>query len=303
MYWLKQGYFSKNAFKYNTVFFGSSRTYRHINPQIIDNELKEFNIKSFNFGMPAAVNPEALSLFEDFLENLPPKSTIHYAFVELTDLAPINKLNQYAPRSYYYLNFKYLQFVLKYFFSSKETNLISKIKLSYPYVQGYFLNNFLLTKPVKNRAIGKKYLGENKDGYYALDIDLKKNKSNKLLDRHLTYLKDISLLKTKITSRKSKNASSSVNHAYLRFLKAMIKKSEDKNVKLYLIIPPRLNNYAMLYPFKKCINDDRVIDLSNNPEFYLAEFTFDEFHLNSSGADIFSAFLSKEIKLRLGADR
>lgn len=47
---LKVDYYSKNSEKYNTLIFGSSRMYRHINPTLLDSatshKIKAYNLAS-----------------------------------------------------------------------------------------------------------------------------------------------------------------------------------------------------------------------------------------------------------------
>ena len=46
IYDAKYAYFLKNKATYDTLFFGSSRTYRHVNPQLIDKGLSAYQVRT-----------------------------------------------------------------------------------------------------------------------------------------------------------------------------------------------------------------------------------------------------------------
>ena len=61
---IKRTYLKENSYKYNTVFLGSSKTYRQIIPKYFDEYLEEFDISSFNMGYAGTLNPECFFLTE-----------------------------------------------------------------------------------------------------------------------------------------------------------------------------------------------------------------------------------------------
>jgi hypothetical protein len=302
MHFMKLAYFAENADRFNTVFFGSSLTYRHVNPRIVDEKLSRWNVRSFNFGSIATLNPESLYLYEDFIAHLPPRSTVAYAFVELTVLSPIFHHNQYLPRSYYYLDGKYLRLVLRYYSSRTDIGWTGKLKMALPFIQGYFLNHFLFKKPEIARSPGPAYLGPAKDGFYSTDDELRETRSKGMLKNRREFLRHTDAWRKRRPDPGTRYPPSSFDPAYLEFLEGMIAESERKNVKLFFVIPPRKGDHALFYPLKKWRESGRVIDLRDRSEFYSVDLSFDGNHLTRAGADAFSACLADEIGRRLEAD-
>ena len=71
-YWANEGYSAKIRYinetpeQYNTLFFGSSRMYRHIYPIIFDKR-SIYPVHSFNVGFAETFVPETYYLLENFL--------------------------------------------------------------------------------------------------------------------------------------------------------------------------------------------------------------------------------------------
>jgi hypothetical protein len=301
MHFMKLAYFAKNAGRYNTVFFGSSLTYRHVNPRIVDERLSRWSVRSFNFGSIATLNPESLYLYEDFLAHGPPRSAVAYAFVELTVFSPIFHHNQYLPRSYYYLNGKYLRLVLHYCASRTDIGWIGKLKMALPFIQGYFLKHFLFKKPEIAKSPGPACLGPGKDGFYAADDELRETRSRAMLRNRREFLRHAAAWRKRRPDPGTRYPPSSFDPAYLEFLEGMIAESRRKGVELFFVIPPRKADNALFYPLKKWRESGRVIDLRDRSEFYSLDMSFDGNHLNRAGADAFSACLADEIRQRLEA--
>lgn len=82
----KLEYFAKNKDKYNAVFIGSSRIYRHIVPSEFDKlmEKRGKNIKSYNFGI-AAMRPLETYFFLKKILAMKPKN-LEYIFIELENI-------------------------------------------------------------------------------------------------------------------------------------------------------------------------------------------------------------------------
>lgn len=75
--------FAATKQNYNTIFIGSSRTYRHIIPSIFDAELQRrgYNITSYNFGIYAMQLPETYFLLQKILAMKPPG--LQYVFIDI----------------------------------------------------------------------------------------------------------------------------------------------------------------------------------------------------------------------------
>ncbi|MBK6640313.1 MAG: hypothetical protein IPG39_03330 [Bacteroidetes bacterium] len=172
LYRQKFEHFTASDSDYNTVFFGSSRTFRQINPVIFDSLLQDYQIKSFNCGAPAVSNPEQYYLYEQFLKNPPPG--IHYAFMELKPINYISRVNLWTPRNYYWHTPEWVIYVYQYL-NQSMLPLKNKIGYSLDYSFSLFLKythwgglNLPHEKPAKKEAI----LGYKGNGYLPLEDQL-----------------------------------------------------------------------------------------------------------------------------------
>ncbi len=109
-----------DADAYDVFFFGSSRTYRHINPVLFDSISHQ---KSYNMGCPAMFYLETHYALEHFVNNYPRDKKIT---IFLQEMQPeiIKKRNLSTIRSKYYLDWKRLKMSLAYFKEQKNTEQI-----------------------------------------------------------------------------------------------------------------------------------------------------------------------------------
>jgi len=105
---------------YDVFFFGSSRTYRHINPLLFDSIT---NQTSYNMGCPAMFYLETHYALEHFADHYPADKKIA---ILLQEIQPeiIKKRNLSTIRSKYYLDWKRLKMSLQYFKQQKNTEQI-----------------------------------------------------------------------------------------------------------------------------------------------------------------------------------
>ena len=108
---LKRAFYFENEDRYNTLFMGSSRTFRHINPVAFDNIL-DSTFKSFNMGAVGTRNPELYYLAEHFIEELD-SGSVEFLFLELTPLFT-QEFDPDIVRMNYYVTPEEYQFVRKY---------------------------------------------------------------------------------------------------------------------------------------------------------------------------------------------
>lgn len=296
----------ENQNKYNTVILGSSRPCRGINPQILDDSLKDFQTSTFNLASPATHNPEVYYLYEKLLGSIEP-NRLKYAFIELQSLHPIANENLRTIRNYYWHNLKYLHFSFKYIFKSNipfssKLNLIKSYIISYVYksVYGYkaLVNN--------NLKQYKLLLGINKDGFCTLDELAKENGGNNIFrKRSISFQEDTTLLEERISIAHQafavKNYKPFINEVHLKKLNRLIKISQQKGVHLIFIIPPRrdeVNIYNELLAIKERLPSHHIIEIANPkkyPQLYQVEFTFDIGHFNRKGAKLYSKYLANEL--------
>ncbi len=298
----KYVHYLKKEKEYNTLFLGSSRTYRQINPAIIDADMQDVKMKSYNLGAPGTFNPEALYLFEMIMENTSADSPLRYVFVELTELSPMKFENWFAPQSYYYLDKRYTRLVLDTYLSNPTLNTLEKAEKIFPFVQGFVLNHLFLIHPLQFRKEPDIYAGEKGDGYYPLDLELEQTGRNRLLQRNKSLLRDTSVLAQRKLVQK-KPAGAYIPTAYAAFLNDLVTEAGKHKLELYFIIPPKLKTYREVSRLAENIHGNRVIDLGNGeqyPAFYFAKYCFNEGHFNHLGAEMYSRILAEEIRKKLG---
>ena len=298
----KYNYFAQHQDDYNTLILGSSRVYRHIKPNYLDELLKDYETSTFNLAAPSTFNPEAYYLYEKLL-NVLEKDRIKYVFLELQSLDPISRSNINTRRNYYWHNWKYLNFAINYTLNSnmslnEKTQFISVYSISYLVNKTRVIYDdvFFQTRNFKE------YIENNQDGFYAVDRQMADSKNNNMLkDRMRYFLENTHLLKSRIEitnqSFSKQNNQDFLNKAHLNKINYLIKKSKEKNIHLVFIIPPRLPEYDGLIAIKEKLPKTHIIEIANPekyPELYQIDYSFDIGHLNSEGAKIFTKYLADE---------
>ena len=289
---------SKNV---NTVFFGSSRLYRHAAPKIIDSILKEKNIISYNLATRGCYNSQTYYLYENFLEN-ETNSKIKYALVELQPIGQIPSTSSNLNESNYFLSLGNYKYYSQYVTNSGKSTSDKK---------RYITN---ATKAGLNRIFSLK-----KIKYYIQRMS--KNSSNRILDqngflsvssekftgefktRFENFLKDTTSLNSRIlAAKRSSNNITHYNIAHLKRAKYLIEKSERLGIELIFVIPPRLPDYKEIWSVADRLPQENIIDLSSPdlfPELYNSKYSFDIGHFNKEGASVFSTILAKKLASRL----
>jgi len=298
---VKHNYFWHKASpkKINTVFFGSSRICRQLNPMIFDSLLSDYSISSFNFASPATYNPESFYLYEKFLSEIDNKK-IKYAFIEFQVVTDIALKNILTERASYWMNFNNVNFATKYYLNSVEKKT-SKIKNIANYYMTFLYKIFSIKKLkyINHKEDNLKFLGRHEDGFYSLEQEmLDMGGVNELTNRRNKFFADTLIHQKKIKASIDFKLKK-INPVFLQKIKEIIEISRKKGIHVYFVIPPKLPNYDDLYPYKAYFPSDNFLDISSYqkyPELYLAKFTFDDGHLNEEGAVLFTNYVANEFR-------
>ena len=304
-YVTKYEYFAKHHQRFNAAIWGSSRIDRHVNPSVLDAALNDYHLSTFNFGTPGTYNPESYYQYEKFLESAD-EHPIEYAFLEIQPLMDPTAANQFALKSLYWLELKYLRFGVSAALAS-DLDLRGKTR----FIVGYgscFVSRLLFgwkalyvsDREKRNRL----WLGRNKDGFYPLDEELADpGRNSRLKRRHAELLDDPTVLERRVslvTRSLAERRDRDLNEAHLRKLMELLEKSREKGIYLVFVIPPRLGlRYEKLLALRDRLPAHHVVVVANPkafPELYQLEYSFDIGHLNRKGADIFTGYLADQLK-------
>lgn len=299
---------NKNS-NYNTFFFGSSRVYRQINPEIFDSVYNAYSnekINSFNLGAPATFNPQTYFLYEKFLES-ELSNEVKFCFIELMEVDLLQESFLHQERTSYWQNLSDLSFVFKSVYSNKELSLKTKINTYINYSIAYVDKLFQIGR-LKNRVgvsefYNVQYLGNSKNGYFPLEEELEIAQSegvnSAFIERQNSFNAENNNERKQEISKAHKDASlEEYDKVHLERIKDLIQLSEEKGVKLFFILSPRYISQGAIN-LSYLIPNENILDMSN-PEifeiFYNYENCFDVGHLNLKGSSLYSEMLAKEFE-------
>jgi hypothetical protein len=294
----KYAQYKQSEDQYNTIFIGSSRIYREIDPTIIDSTLSDFNFKSYNLGASATFIPESYYLYEKLIENKSSPTALRFVFVELNDITPIKLVNWFAPQSYYYLDERYIRVVWENTFDNSHMNVFRKAELIYPYLQGYLLKHLILLPRWRVKSDPEIFLGPDQNGFYPLDLEIQQQETPRLVERRDLFLADTTIIQRRISAQ-LQEVVAEASEDYIQFLNSLIHKADDQGVSLYFIIPPKLKNYTAVKAMSQHLQHGRVVDMGSYqsyPDLYDIQYWFDQGHFNSEGAELYSAYLAEAIR-------
>lgn len=305
-YSTKVQYLEKNnQLAYNTFFFGSSRVYRQLDPELFDSVFNSFSqekVSSFNLGAPSTFNPQSYFLYEHFL-NSDLSNNAKYCFLELREVSLSGNL-MHEERTTYWQNFTDLLFIGKSIYANDQIGFIQKTKTGLNYSMSYFENLFHLghfgQQLISPDYYDDRYLGPHKNGFFSLDKDYETNTDEKIKEdfkkrknsfRNNAYL---------FNNRKSQllNSYNTISNSYdevnLKRILALIEQSKQKGIELIFILSPG-NASQESINLSTHIPEMNIIDLANPKKYgflYNLDNLFDKGHLNSKGATAYSKMLA-----------
>ncbi len=256
------------------VYYGSSRTYVHINPKIMDDEL---GINSYNLGFNAYKIDFQKYRHDEFLKHYQPKNVI----INLD----INALTQVRA-------FKSEQFLPMLFFN-KELYLKIKKSLGVDYKVKFREIFFPLIRYRHYNNNGKNIIDELKN-IYAKKINKK------------IRIKGFQGINRQWKDEKLDKAEIKVSVDLKNDLIAMIEDLKNINANVILINTPeyvsqiksQTNRKEIINLYQSIANQYQIpfIDYSNDSISYNQKLFYNTNHLNAKGADIFTKQLAQDIK-------
>lgn len=279
--WIKNDT-SKNEI--NTLYFGSSHAYRHLNPSIIDSI--NGKTSSFNMGGIGTFPLENLYIIEKTLSKY---SNIKYALVQIQTPRVIDDKNVMAEQSIYYSNFKTLVRAINYrklnkWFSSKN-----------------FFKSFLLrmiryqnSVPVQSPIVLEDEILKN-NGFLSLDDQQYLLNDTNLADRHIEVFKK-KFVRT-INKQKEKRSPSIGEEWMIDELIKIAKKNET--IKFIFFFNPLHNINFKSLKKKKLPYNCQIIFMNNTEIIENIDYYYDRGHMNKKGAEIYSKKIGEFLRTNL----
>lgn len=293
----------KKGGDFNTVFIGSSHTWRHINPMLFDSILQEKGMpsKSYNLGVHGMGNPENYYICEEFIE----KNSNGIKKIFLT-LDPIKNATSFLfqSRYTYCLTGEALPHVYHTILEEKyppKTKLIRLITPTLNYLYKIFTAQkwrFTFIENAKDEQL--KNINSFQRGFYSLDraaID------DKMVIRRKETLKDSSFLtnKRRIAIRdfsQTFDKQEFLNTGHLNRIKDLMGKAKRKGIELSFIIHPLHKDYKEWIAMEEALPKGIVVELAN-PSVYSELYSYENFydfdHYNLKGANYFTSYLANKV--------
>jgi hypothetical protein len=308
-------HYQKNKEKYNALFFGGSLEYRHIMPSIIDENLKEIDIKfkSYNLGVDAHNIIQQISDIEGVLKIK--NNNLKYVFVSLSSEPYFFAYNKNTSKWLAWNNAKSTYRALSILPNAGKA-WKERFRFMYLYIRSWIMNIFkvgmlpdVLSHIFVADTLHQAYIGTQQDGFFSYDEERQYlAKFNKGLDEPLIASRSSfvntpqhrdSLLKGNIQQFNNYKKTDIANKQELKMLQNLIQNLAKKGIDVYFILPPRARTtYSFLLPIYYALPPERCIDVANPlqyPAFYAYENGYNFHHLNLKGAKIYSNVLSEKI--------
>lgn len=292
---------------HNTFFFGSSRVYRQIAPNAFDstyNSVSERKIRSYNLGAPATFTPQTYFLYENFL-NSQLSHNAGLCFVELMEVDLPSADLQHQQRTTYWHNNKELWFVARSIWANRHLRYAKKAMYFSRYLTSYVENKLHLghfgQQLMTEDYYDIRYNGPLHDGFLSMEEDQRTTKDKTVaanfLDKRKEYLENPDI----VNDRKKRiiayhnEPSVAYDEIHLHRILELIRKSEARNINLIFILSPRHANRE-LFCLSRQIPPHNIIDMSDPDQygaFYTTENSYDNGHLNTTGACLYSDQLAR----------
>lgn len=279
----------------NTLFIGSSRIYRQVNPAIFDSIVNASHpaqpVHSFNFGSPATFAPETYLYCEELINRT---NGLQNVFLELNSIPELTD-NIFSIRGSAWLDSRQALFVGgELLHSNDRPNRLSELR----YLTAAYLQNMLT---VRNLGYVRKKVGfasgPHGDGYYSLDSQFVQHYSAESFKEHTAFVKDSTVVRNraeKISHDLAAYTEEAQPDPHLQRLLALYELCKSKNIRLFFIVTPRMLDNRVLDMARR-LPASSVLDYSDParyPEFYAVANSFDHGHLNNKGATLFTAKLA-----------
>lgn len=266
---------------FNTIFFGSSHTYRQVDVKLFDKVNNKNNLQttSYNFGIPACFTFEQMYLLENFLKT---EKNIKNVFIELQMPRSVNGANMFNKRAHYFLNYKNI-LPINSILDKLKFNYIDRINLNC----AFFLNIFNYRNTLYTVNQGTFQIRAHGYHYYIRDP-----KNLKLENR----AKQFDLNSKAITQNLKNNYISKISKKeilILDYIDEVLK--EFKDVNLYIYCHP----FTYVEIKNKKYKNFTIFTVSKKQSAHLLsdkKYMFDATHLSKFGAEYYTNIMAEQFK-------
>lgn len=296
----------QNHLEYNTLFIGSSKTYRGVIPSLFDSlTSRKEDIRSYNLGVPAMSAVETYHVIEHILNEK--DLSLKWVLVELTATQPGPGLLR-KPRGEYFLNFRNYVFAVK---SVAQSHQNKRDKFS---GIGHYTINFAERLSLFGLMQEYRYNVTDFDyarmehfqyhdrGFLSYEQEIKHTTTPnqiRLGKKHLNMLKDTTVILRKIIPAPP-TTSAKAGQVHLKKINDLINQGKAKGVTIifYTMQSRRKNNnYIEIGSLMAGIGEAHKLEIGHNkqyPALFYSENLYNAEHLNEQGARLFTNYLAKE---------
>ena len=209
----KVAHYQTHKNDYDTLFFGSSRIYHHIDPATFDRTTRAAGIPthSFNFGIAGLKPLHNYTLLQTILKDPPPQ--LKWVFIEDAidqGSAPLSEAR--TNRAIYWHNWKNTAYALRFVLSHPHTTLSQKASYSLSHLLPFFYHVLNLGRvfsqwypqhhiSAEDQAIAAQFL--TRAGYRPIDFDMPKRQY--FLDNQTQYQQEVEQLAQQKKQKKEQN--------------------------------------------------------------------------------------------------
>ncbi|MFK8183706.1 MAG: hypothetical protein AB8B99_10045 [Phormidesmis sp.] len=305
----KYEYYQAHKDDYNALFFGSSRIYSHVIPDVFDETAQSagVDVNSYNFGVPAMRAIDSAVLLKEVLKN-PPKDLQWVFFESILDKGyePIPNARTY--RAIYWHNWENTRFAARYILTSDESLPKKAVLLTSHLIP--FLYHQLNVGRVFNQVLPSELsAGEQAvaaevratEGYYALQ-DENDPKRQAFLANQSAYAEQVAALSEMQAQPDTQDYLSENKQALLREVTQAIRAAGAEPI---FVEPPSLHMVNDFQAAQQVGAIDTLLsykDPNQFPQLYGVEQRADADHLNDAGSRVFTRLLAEDFSEAAGGE-
>ncbi|GAB4302919.1 MAG: hypothetical protein Fur0025_43940 [Oscillatoriaceae cyanobacterium] len=301
--------FAATKQNYNTIFIGSSRTYRHIIPRAFDAELQRrgYNITSYNFGIYAMQLPETYFLLQKILAMKPPG--LRYVFIDIDSVnLDIPKENRRTDRVISWHGWQQMPEIYR-LIANQNQNWRQKKQLIQLHATPFLSNIgnlgqadrlFVLLAPETTKSLNPGYDTAYKepgaDGYLPLDQEddiIFTERRQEYLAKLDKYQAQVATLAAQEPTQKNRR----LKPYEADIIQKLVKAVTDAGATPIFFIHPVLKKEAHLIEAHQKGYIPILLPFNQPakfPNLYAPENRYDWYHLNHQGAEQFTQLLANE---------